>query len=148
MTAQKPLHILLADDDEDDREFFSEAMHEVAPQVKISTSVDGGSLMKRLTAPAALLPDLIFLDVNMPFKSGLECLTELRKIPKFNAVPLIMYSTTDNPDQVEQAYKAGANLYVKKPQHFAAIKALLDKLLSVDLQSYILQPGMSQFVFH
>src|SRR5688572_8171267 len=70
IASTRSLHVLLADDDEDDRELFIEALHEVAPQVKVSYVENGEELMQTLNNPSAKLPDIIFLDLNMPHKNG------------------------------------------------------------------------------
>src|SRR5207253_1102801 len=75
---KKDLHIVLADDDEDDREVFLEALQEIAPQMKVDICEDGTELMKFLLQDGAAYPDIIFLDLNMPLKSGYQCLKEIR----------------------------------------------------------------------
>jgi len=73
------LHILLADDDEDDRLFFKDAFEEVKVQTKVEFVFDGLQLMDHLMNPDTKLPDILFLDLNMPKKTGKECLIEIKK---------------------------------------------------------------------
>ena len=146
LLGDKELHFYLADDDEDDKELFIEALHDVAPKVKITDVSNGTALMKKLSESGADLPDMIFLDLNMPQKNGIECLEELRGNKKFNKIPIIIYSTSVNLNQIDQTYKKGANLYVQKPQHFSGIKNLLHKMLSLRPAEYLIQPHFSKFV--
>ena len=80
---QNALYILLADDDEDDCAFFKEALDELLLSVSLVTVNDGVQLMDFLSDnPLKRLPDILFLDLNMPRKSGFECLAEIKEIDK------------------------------------------------------------------
>ncbi|HUR30799.1 MAG TPA: response regulator, partial [Saprospiraceae bacterium] len=73
-----PLHILLADDDEDDRLIFKEAINEVRIKTKLTMVNDGVQLMEYLQTTEDELPHIVFLDLNMPRKGGIDCLKEIR----------------------------------------------------------------------
>src|SRR5438552_1600860 len=79
LTKDKDIYVVLADDDADDRELFMEAMNEVVPHIHVDTAQDGEQLLIMLDNPGQRIPDLIFLDLNMPCKSETECLQEIRK---------------------------------------------------------------------
>ena len=70
--------ITLADDDEDDRMFFTDAFDELKINTVVNTVNDGVALMNFLNDPESILPNIIFLDLNMPLKSGIECLKEIK----------------------------------------------------------------------
>ena len=108
---KKEIHVLLADDDEDDRQFFTDAINVVAPRLKLSTVQDGEELIKRLKKNTTELPDVIFLDLNMPYKNGIECLKEIRSLDFLRKIPILIYSTSTNTDQVENTYLNGCLLY-------------------------------------
>jgi CheY-like chemotaxis protein len=128
------LHILLADDDEDDRLFFKQAI-EVAKIKTIVTTVNNGeALMNHLYDPETVLPHLLFLDLNMPLKSGIECLKEIRKNNKFNDLLIAIYSTSSANQDVEQTFINGANVYIKKPDDFNALKKILAKVITINWQ--------------
>src|SRR4051812_8134138 len=108
------LHLLLADDDHDDRYFFDEAR-------KVSTIVsdlqiveDGEKLMTYLNKDTTHLPDVLFLDLNMPRKNGAECLHEIKSNNALKHLPVIIYSTSLNEDVADLLYKEGAHYYVQK----------------------------------
>lgn len=127
----KRLHIFLVDDDADDRMLFQEAMNEVDPQAKLSLA-DGCDMFIKL-ANTEDKPDIILLDLNMPGLNGFECLEEIKNKHQLGAIPVIIYSTTANPEQVKKTYKKGATLYVQKPSSYEGIKILMNKILSQDL---------------
>ena len=147
MIANNTLHILLVDDDEDDREFFKEAIQALAPSVKLTTSNDGVEMFSILEKSAAVKPDLIFLDLNMPCKNGFECLEELKSSEEWKEIPVLIYSTTANIEQVNRTYQKGANLYIQKPHSFDGIKNTLKKIFEFDLQELFVQPQREKFVF-
>src|SRR5258705_11979617 len=91
----EPVKILLAEDDEDDRELFKAALKEVKPEVKVEMVDDGQKLMSYLTSTDEAHPDIIFLDINMPCKDGIQCLKEIRGNKKLDDVPVIMFSTSN-----------------------------------------------------
>ena len=129
---KKSIHILLADDDREDREIFISAVEEVSPNINISTAKNGQELMKILLNPDNALPDILFLDLNMPFKSGHECLQEIRSDNRLKKLPVIIYSTSSNREYIDQTYKGGANYYFPKPDSLRDLKLITQKLFSLD----------------
>ena len=83
---KKRLHIFLVDDDADDRMLFQEAMMEVDPLAKLSLA-DGCDMLLKLTKVEKDIPDMIFLDLNMPGLNGFECLEEIKNKQQFGDVP-------------------------------------------------------------
>lgn len=134
-TAQR--YIYLADDDSDDREFFVDAMNEVAPDAILEQSEDGICLMDKVLALSInKIPEFIFLDINMPRKSGLECLEEIRSHKDtLKEVNVIMLSTSSDPENIQKALELGATFYVVKPSSFERLKSLLDDILNMNLIS-------------
>ncbi|WP_309614846.1 response regulator [Flavobacterium sp.] len=121
-----PLRILLADDDEGDRLIFGEAMGELELNLKVQTVNNGMQLIEHLTK-STILPHLVFLDLNMPRKNGLECLKEIRSNERFAAISIAIYSTSASEKDIEETFLNGANVYIKKPNNFATLKQLLHK---------------------
>ena len=110
----KALHILLADDDHDDRVFFSMALQSLAKSTRLETVVDGEKLMVLLVNNIGHLPDVLFLDHNMPRKNGEECLLEIKQNPLLRSLPVIIYSTSLREEIADAFYESGAHYYVKK----------------------------------
>jgi CheY-like chemotaxis protein len=129
-----PLHIMLADDDEDDRLFFKEAFEEVKIKYDISTFSDGEQLMHYLNEPGNALPDIVFLDLNMPRKSGMECLKEIRLNDRLKKISVAIYSTSSSEQDIEDTFVAGANVYIKKPNDFNMLKKVLSDVVHINWQ--------------
>ena len=128
------INVILADDDEDDRLFFSEAFDELKINTKVSTFNDGVYLMDYFNSEDAILPQVLFLDLNMPRKSGLECLKELRADEKFKDVAIAIYSTSSSEEDVENTFVLGANIYIKKPSDFKSLKKVLSDVVTLNWQ--------------
>jgi len=143
---RKPFHVILADDDQDDRDMFTEALLEIVPMAKIMTAVDGERLLELLTS-ASNNPDLIFLDLNMPRKNGFDCLQEIKKSPFWKSIPVVIYSTSANTDQIERTFNTGANRYIQKPVTFDGIMSVLKKVFALKREELALQPTRDQFFF-
>ena len=125
---------MLADDDEDDRLFFKEAFEEVKIKYDISMFNDGEHLMKYLSDPSNPLPDIIFLDLNMPRKSGMECLREIRANDRLKKISVAIYSTSSAEQDIEDTFVAGANVYIKKPNDFNMLKKILSDVVHINWQ--------------
>jgi PleD family two-component response regulator len=76
------INILLADDDKDDTELFKEVLEELPFSIQLETVYNGEQLMQVLNQEQKQLPDVLFLDLNMPRKSGLECFSEIKENEK------------------------------------------------------------------
>jgi CheY-like chemotaxis protein len=125
---------MLADDDEDDRLFFKEAFEEVKIKYKISTFNDGEQLMDYLYEAGNPLPDIIFLDLNMPRKSGIECLKEIRNNDRLKKISVAIYSTSSSEQDIEDTFVSGANVYIKKPNDFNMLKKILSDVVHINWQ--------------
>lgn len=125
----KLCHIFLADDDEDDRKLFEEALEELTMKISFSSFDNGVELMDNLLNAKADLPDFIFLDLNMPLMDGEECLHDIRSIAAFVDIPVIIYSSSIELARAEQLQNMGANLYLKKPNSFPKLKIAIQNCI-------------------
>ena len=114
--------VLLVDDDEDDRTIFCSAVAALNEHWECTTAEDGESALNLLQS-MAILPDYIFLDLNMPGEGGMTCLVEIKKINDLRSVPIIIYTTAAHPDQKNAAFKLGADYFLVKPALFDDIVA-------------------------
>lgn len=128
------IHIILADDDEDDRLFFTDAFEELKINTKVNTFNDGVELMNYLNQPDAVLPNVLFLDLNMPKKNGIECLDEIKKDNRFDDIAIAIFSTSSSEEHVEETFVRGANIYIKKPSDFATLKKVLSDVVTINWQ--------------
>ncbi len=128
------IHIILADDDEDDRFFFTHAFSELKINTKVHTYNDGVELMNYLNSDDAVLPQVLFLDLNMPKKNGIECLHEIKSNKKFDDIAIAIYSTSSSEEHIEETFVSGANIYIKKPNDFDTLKKVLSDVVAINWQ--------------
>jgi CheY-like chemotaxis protein len=128
------MYIVLADDDEDDRLFFTDAFGELKINTKVNTYNDGVELMDYLNNDESILPDILFLDLNMPRKSGKECLEEIRNNSRFQNIAVAIYSTSSSEEDIEETFVQGANIYIKKPSDFSVLKKILSDVVTINWQ--------------
>jgi CheY-like chemotaxis protein len=143
----KPIHALLADDDSDDRFFFDLALKEQSILVRLSTAEDGEQLMNFLLKSKEKLPDIIFLDLNMPRKNGSECLSEIMLDKKLRHIPVIVYSTSLHEDIADTLYKTGAYYYIRKTD-FTELQKILAQVLSLFTETKFVRPSRRNFILN
>jgi CheY-like chemotaxis protein len=120
--------LFLVDDDADDQEIFKSALAHVDKKFKLLVAGNGQDALQMLAAQDKL-PDFIFLDLNMPRMGGLQFLHEIKKSETLRNIPVIVYSTSNNPDDKGKAIEAGATRFFTKPSKFSDLCDLLQKLL-------------------
>lgn len=128
------MHIVLADDDVDDRLFFTDAFDELKISTKVQTFNDGAELMDYMNNEESLLPEILFLDLNMPKKNGIECLHEIKANPRFSNIAIAIYSTSSSEEHIEETFVSGANIYIKKPNDFNELKKVLSNVVTINWQ--------------
>jgi CheY-like chemotaxis protein len=142
---KKPLKIVLADDDIEDREVFLEVLEEIAPHVEVIICEDGTKLMNHLYKKDVVLPDLIFLDLHMPKKDGNECLKDIRTDEAFKDIPIIIYSTSRNEEHIKSTFVNGANFYFPKCESFGELRLIMNKIFNFHWNQFM-KPAKSRFV--
>ena len=106
------MKILYVDDDSEDREMFQEILEEIDPQIKVLEASNGVETINLLANGE--LPDIIFLDINMPLLNGNQTLVEIRKDQRLKSIRVVMYSTTVDQTSIPVYMKLNAQ-YVNKP---------------------------------
>ncbi|WP_432221926.1 response regulator [Flavobacterium sp. TMP13] len=138
--------LLLADDDMDDRLFFQDAVEDLFSTTTLSTVSDGVELMEFLTNNRDQLPDVLFLDLNMPRKSGYECLLEIKSTESLKLLPVVIFSTSLDIDMVNKLYEIGAHYYIRKPGDFSILKKAIYQVTVLLTLDKINQPERSKFI--
>lgn len=141
-----PLNLLLADDDEDDCLFFKEALEDLAVESSLTTVNNGEQLMRELNSRTERLPDIIFLDLNMPRKPGFECLREIKQDEKLKSLKVIVYSTSLETDVVDLLYENGAQHYIRKPGDFTLLKKVISKAIKIAGTGNPTKPPKEKFI--
>jgi CheY-like chemotaxis protein len=130
----KALTFLLVDDDEDDRELFQIALEEVEHDIHYLEAASGVEALRTLRH-SDTLPDYIFLDLNMPHMNGRECLIELKKDPRLTAIPVIIFSTSNDPRDIEETKILGAIEFITKPHKTSILTTLLKEFIISQLNT-------------
>ena len=144
-TSIYPIQLLLADDDEDDRFLFNRDLKTLPFNTQLTTVEDGEQLMNYLAKNMKKLPDLLFLDNNMPCKNGAECLQEIKKHPTLKALPVIMYSTYVHDDLADVFYAGKAHYFIKKTDQ-KDLRKLLQHVLTLFVSKKFSLPTRENFV--
>ena len=141
------LNIILADDDEDDRMLFHEALDELAIKANLLLFKHGQELLNHLFEPQVELPNVIFLDLNMPIKDGMQCLREIRNNPKLKNVYIAIYSTSSSDSDIKNTFLNGASIYINKPNCFNKLKETIEKVLNLNWQKHTSHLNRDTFLF-
>ena len=142
---QTSINILLADDDNDDRLFFDRALKALSIPTRLRAVEKGEKLMDYLVKNSSQLPDVLFLDFNMPRKNGYECLAEIKLNDKLKQLPVIIYSTSLHDDVADLLYKNGAYYYIRKSNQ-PELKKILFHVLNLIAEKKFVRPTIDKFV--
>ena len=129
--------ILIAEDDADDRYLLQTAFSEIGFPGQIDFVENGIEVLTYLdniyesnNMEVKALPGFILLDLNMPKKDGREVLKELKQHPIFKKIPVIVFTTTKNENEITRCYDLGANTYIVKPTTFDELLFLVEQIHS------------------
>jgi CheY-like chemotaxis protein len=143
----KKISVVLAEDDIDDQILFEEAIVEANIPVDLKVLGDGEKLMLYLETLKGSVPDVIFLDLNMPCINGFECLDLIRKNERLKDIPIIIFSTSVNKTDILNTYNKGANLYFPKPYSFQQLVESLKQLFRMEKDEINQRRGIESFLF-
>lgn len=129
------LNVLLADDDLDDCNFFKQALGALPLNSDLSIVNDGEQLMIYLEENAENLPNVLFLDLNMPRKNGMECLSAIKRSQTLKEMPVVIFSTSNDKHKIEMVFKSGGLVYVHKPGDFSQLKQVILHALPIAVEN-------------
>jgi CheY-like chemotaxis protein len=131
----KPITILLAEDDPDDRLMTTEALEENRLANDLQIAEDGEELMDYLyhrgkfsNLPNWVLPGLILLDLNMPKKDGREALKEIKADINLRRIPIVVLTTSTEEEDIYRSYDLGVNSFITKPVSFESLVEIMKTL--------------------
>lgn len=126
-------NLVIADADQDDIQLFQEAVEDTCPDLNLTVATDGAKLINLLDKIPT--PDVILVDLNMPCKSGKECIEEIRAKNEFKDVPIVVLSTSNHKTDIKECLEKGANHYMVKPQSFDAMKSIVTNICNGQLSN-------------
>ena len=135
--------ILLAEDDHDDVLIFETALKEADILYQLRHAENGEKLFVLLKEN---IPYILFLDINMPCKDGVACISEIRKTREYDHLPIIMYTSNLLNKIVDDCFASGANLYLAKAFTFTTLADNLKKIFSIDWENYLHYPSRNNFI--
>ncbi|MDB5197058.1 MAG: hypothetical protein JWP88_1429 [Flaviaesturariibacter sp.] len=121
--------VYLIEDDTDDCQIFTEAIKEISTQIILECSNDCLHVLGKLET---FVPELIFLDLHLPKKGGLECLSEIHDTIALRNIPVVMYTGSISPIDIDKSAAMGAKLYFEKPSSYRELVVQLRHVLSRD----------------
>ena len=144
MTGSEPKKdILLAEDDLDDALIFEMALKNLNIPYDLRNAENGDMLFVMLKDR---IPYILFLDIHMPCKDGVACISEIRKNRDYDNLPIIMYTSNLSKKIVEECFRNGANLYLAKSESLSQITGKLRKVFSIDWDDYMHYPPRDHFM--
>lgn len=139
---QQKKTVALADDDIIDIEIFEDALGIVLEYFDFRYFKNGIELIKFLENPEETMPDILFLDLNMPLMGGFETLRKIREDLQLGTLTVAMYTTSSDAEDISRSFATGANLFVTKPNDF---KKLTDTLYRI-FYSTVDNGGLSDYM--
>lgn len=138
------LTVFYTDDDEDDLSIFVDAVESMPKKIELLTYNGGEKLLSAINNPPPT-PHVVFLDLNMPGKNGFDVLTELRNSDQKRNIPIVIFSTSNEPSFIEKCRALGANLFITKPVLMKDIVKSIEHALEIDWKSFV--AGPKNFVY-
>ena len=136
-------NVLLAEDDHDDVLIFELALEKLPISVELRNAEDGEKLLELLKE---MIPDILFLDINLPCKDGIACILEIRRNSDYNNLPIIMYTSFKSKKHIEECYKNGANFYIVKGTTINELAEKLQRIFSINWKNYMYYPPITEFL--
>jgi len=121
--------VLLVDDDEDDREFFLAVLETIDESIRCETAENGSVALRNLT-DGHRMPDLIFLDLNMPVMNGKQFLKEIKKHEHLENIPVIILSTSSDQATISETARLGAVDFITKPNKLSLLETRLKEIFA------------------
>ena len=121
--------VFLVDDDEDDRQLFARVLDSMYPGIEVRVFESGGDLLLHLEEGGAV-PDILFLDLNMPVLDGERCLKKLRDKAEYEDICVVIYSESMDMERIENLFREGANRYLRKPGSIGSLKIALERTIA------------------
>lgn len=140
----KNFTIFYTDDDEDDLSIFTDAVESLSKEINLQTYSGGEKLLNAIHHPPPT-PSVIFLDLNMPGKNGFDVLNELKGSKENSDIPVIIFSTSNEPGIIEKCLNLGANYFITKPVLMKDIIKSIEHSLSINWKEFV--PDRKTFVY-
>lgn len=126
----RALNILLADDDQTDCKLFAKALNELPINAHLDIVHDGNQLLEYLEEHKEFLPNVLFLDLNMPNKSGYVSLGLIKRDTELMDLPIVIFSSEEETENIKKVYRDAAHYFIHKPNDFNELKKVIYSILA------------------
>jgi CheY-like chemotaxis protein len=126
-------NVLIVDDDEDDRDLFCIAVHELEPKINCILARNGEEALQGLQLEKFPKPDLIFLDLNMPRLNGIQFLRELKKDNQLKVIPVVIYTASKQQQDLEETKELGVEHFFAKPSSFRELCKIIKDVFTKEM---------------
>jgi CheY-like chemotaxis protein len=140
--------LLLADDDPSDRYLFKKALDGLSLPVTLEEVQNGNELLNWLSGNETPVPDILFLDLNLPLNNGYACLAKIRLMEKLKNLPIVIYSHAFDPTTADALHGFGAHYYIRKPLDFILLKKLIWETIFQITAGDKTQPPLENFILN
>lgn len=140
------INILLADDDQADCMLFADALEELPVSAQLTIVHNGEQLIEELTKNGNKLPDVLFLDLNMPRKNGFVSLGEIKRNSLLQNLPVIVFSTASDQETIKNVFRDAAHYFICKPGDFSQLKKVIYETLTHIMERNIPMPLEEVFI--
>lgn len=140
------INILLADDDKGDCLLFKDALDELPVSANLTIVHNGEQVMEELAKSGSKLPDVLFLDLNMPRKNGYASLGEIKRSSKLKDLPVVIFSTASEQETVKNVFRNAAHYYICKPADFSQLKKVIYEAITLVTQKNNPLPPVEKFM--
>jgi CheY-like chemotaxis protein len=131
---KQPKTLYLLDDDIDDLDFFCEAVSSIDTSIICVKATNSDHAIKSFKAHDVPVPDMIFLDLNMPLVDGRQFLAELKMLQPYAHIPVIIYTTSSHNKDIEETMQLGASGFLTKPYSLQELITELNEILTNDFE--------------
>lgn len=140
------LNLLLADDDKDDCLLFKHALEELPLMAHLTIVHNGEQVMEEISKEGSTLPDVLFLDLNMPRKNGFASLGEIKRNAELQDLPVVIFSTSSDQESVNNVFRDAAHYYICKPGDFLQLKKVIYEALILITDKHNSLPSKENFI--
>ncbi|AZA56452.1 response regulator [Chryseobacterium shandongense] len=139
------LNIILADHDEGNLILLKNILQEFKIQAKVKTFCNGKDMMDYLKKNT-VISEVLFINYYLPLKSCIECLQEIKSDQKFDSMTTIVYSENLSPEEEEEIFVAGANIFMKEPDNYIDMKKKVTDIISITWQYHTSGLNKNNFI--
>ncbi|MCS3868396.1 DNA-binding response OmpR family regulator [Chryseobacterium ginsenosidimutans] len=140
------VNVILADSDEGSHVLFKNIFQDLKMGIKVRTFFSGEDLMNYLNSEEAMIPEILFMNYDIPSKSSLECLVEIKSDFKFDHMVTAIYSDRLSVEEEEEVFVKEANIFMKQPDNYKDLKKVLTEIMTINWQYHTSGLNKNNFI--